>query len=45
MAAAQPTLLERVGFIREGYARSYLCIAGAWRDHLLYAILAEDPVR
>jgi ribosomal-protein-alanine N-acetyltransferase len=38
-------LLERVGFIREGYARSYLCIAGAWRDHLLYAILAEDPVR
>ncbi len=38
-------LLERVGFIREGYARSYLCIAGAWRDHLLYAILADDPVR
>jgi ribosomal-protein-alanine N-acetyltransferase len=38
-------LLERVGFTREGYARSYLCIAGAWRDHLLYAILAEDEVK
>lgn len=38
-------LLERVGFIREGYARSYLCIAGAWRDHLLYAILSSDEIR
>jgi [ribosomal protein S5]-alanine N-acetyltransferase len=38
-------LLERVGFTREGYARSYLCIAGTWRDHLLYAILADDEVR
>jgi ribosomal-protein-alanine N-acetyltransferase len=38
-------LLERVGFTREGYARGYLCIAGQWRDHLLYAILASDPVR
>jgi [ribosomal protein S5]-alanine N-acetyltransferase len=38
-------LLERVGFIREGYARSYLCIAGAWRDHLLYAILMDDQIR
>ena len=35
-------LLERVGFTREGYARNYLCIAGQWRDHLLYAILASD---
>ena len=38
-------LLERVGFIREGYARAYLCIAGAWRDHLLYAILSSDEIR
>lgn len=37
-------LLERIGFTREGYARSYLCIAGAWRDHLLYAILANDEI-
>lgn len=36
-------LLEKVGFQREGYARRYLCIAGDWRDHLLYALLAEDP--
>jgi [ribosomal protein S5]-alanine N-acetyltransferase len=50
-AACLPTniasirLLERVGFQREGLARSYLCIAGEWRDHLLYAMLSTDPVR
>jgi ribosomal-protein-alanine N-acetyltransferase len=43
--AASIRLLERVGFVREGYARSYLCIAGEWRDHLLYALLATDPLR
>jgi ribosomal-protein-alanine N-acetyltransferase len=36
-------LLERVGFQREGYARQYICIAGRWEDHLLYALLASDP--
>ncbi len=35
-------LLERVGFQREGYARQYLCIAGRWEDHLLYALLPGD---
>lgn len=35
-------LLEKTGFQREGYARAYLCINGAWQDHLLYARLAED---
>ena len=35
-------LLEKCGFRREGYARRYLRINGEWRDHLLYAILAED---
>lgn len=35
-------LLERVGFQREGYARKYLCINGAWQDHLLYSLLRED---
>lgn len=50
-AACLPTnvasirLLERVGFQREGLARSYLCIAGEWRDHLLYAMLSTDAVR
>ncbi len=28
-------LLERLGFVREGYAREYLFIDGAWRDHVL----------
>ena len=35
-------LLEKTGFKREGYARGYLCINGAWQDHLLYARLAND---
>jgi [ribosomal protein S5]-alanine N-acetyltransferase len=36
-------LLERSGFVREGYARKYLCINGKWQDHLLYARLSSDP--
>jgi ribosomal-protein-alanine N-acetyltransferase len=40
---ASVALLERTGFIREGYARSYLCINGIWQDHLLYARLVNDP--
>jgi ribosomal-protein-alanine N-acetyltransferase len=36
-------LLEKTGFRREGYARSYLCINGIWQDHLLYARIAADP--
>lgn len=28
-------ILERLGFAREGYAREYLFIDGAWRDHVL----------
>lgn len=35
-------LLEKTGFQREGYARSYLCINGQWQDHLLYARLKDD---
>jgi ribosomal-protein-alanine N-acetyltransferase len=35
-------LLERVGFIREGLARQYLCIDGRWQDHLLFAFLKGD---
>jgi ribosomal-protein-alanine N-acetyltransferase len=41
--AASVSLLEKAGFQREGYARSYLCINGIWQDHLLYARLKEDP--
>jgi [ribosomal protein S5]-alanine N-acetyltransferase len=40
--AASTRLLESTGFVREGYAREYLCINGAWQDHLLYARLAES---
>jgi ribosomal-protein-alanine N-acetyltransferase len=32
-------LLEKAGFVREGYAREYLCINGVWQDHLLYGRL------
>ncbi|MAY61603.1 MAG: 30S ribosomal protein S5 alanine N-acetyltransferase [Rhizobiales bacterium] len=35
-------LLEKAGFRREGYLHSYLRINGAWRDHLLYALIAEE---
>ncbi len=48
-AACQPTnmasrtLLEGVGFTHEGLARSYLNIAGEWRDHERYAMIASDP--
>ena len=31
-------LLARLGFEREGYAKSYLKIAGRWQDHVLTAL-------
>ena len=31
-------VLEQAGFEREGFARDYLFIDGAWRDHAMYAI-------
>jgi [ribosomal protein S5]-alanine N-acetyltransferase len=37
-------LLERTGFTREGFARAYLRINGAWQDHLLYGLLDSDPL-
>ena len=42
---ASVRLLDKTGFRREGYARSYLCINGTWQDHLLYARLSSDPLR
>jgi ribosomal-protein-alanine N-acetyltransferase len=36
------SLLAKAGFQQEGYAREYLCIAGKWQDHLLFAILRGD---
>jgi ribosomal-protein-alanine N-acetyltransferase len=43
--AASQTLLERNGFQREGLARAYLRINGAWRDHLLYALVEPEATR
>ncbi|MCB1508104.1 MAG: GNAT family N-acetyltransferase [Hyphomicrobiaceae bacterium] len=34
---ASMRVLEKAGFEREGFARSYLKINGRWQDHLLYA--------
>jgi [ribosomal protein S5]-alanine N-acetyltransferase len=31
-------LLNRLGFIPEGYARNYLRINGEWRDHVLTSL-------
>jgi len=35
-------LVTRLDFTREGYSRRYVKIAGRWRDHVRYAMLAED---
>jgi len=35
-------VLEKAGFRREGFARGYLSIAGARRDHLLFGLLKSD---
>jgi [ribosomal protein S5]-alanine N-acetyltransferase len=35
-------VLERNGFQREGYARGYLKIDGAWRDHVLFGLLESE---
>jgi [ribosomal protein S5]-alanine N-acetyltransferase len=35
-------LLDRLGFVREGVAKEYLFIDGAWRDHVLTALHAPD---
>lgn len=50
-AACQPenlasrNLLESLCFTNEGVARDYLFINSAWRDHLLFAIIASDYLR
>ncbi len=36
-------LLRRLGFVVEGYARDYLFIDGAWRDHVLTAKTNPSP--
>jgi ribosomal-protein-alanine N-acetyltransferase len=38
-------LLERTGWREEGFALRYLSIGGEWRDHVMYAITAEEAPR
>lgn len=40
--AASLRVLEKNGFRREGLARGYLQVDGAWHDHVLLAILADE---
>jgi ribosomal-protein-alanine N-acetyltransferase len=40
--AASLRLVAGTGFAREGYSRRYVKIGGRWRDHVRYALLAED---
>ena len=40
--ASSIALLERNGFRREGFARAYLKINDAWRDHVLFALLEGE---
>ena len=35
-------VLEKVAFRREGLFERYLDVAGAWRDHYVYALTAEE---
>jgi ribosomal-protein-alanine N-acetyltransferase len=43
--SASIRVLERNGFTREGIARRLLKINGAWEDHVLHALVAEDFAR
>jgi ribosomal-protein-alanine N-acetyltransferase len=40
--AASASVLKNVGFEKEGYAKEYLFIAGAWQDHILTSITNPD---
>ncbi len=42
--APSKNLLLKVGFRQEGLARGYLQINGEWRDHALFALLADEPL-
>lgn len=35
-------LADKVGLRREGLAKRYLCIAGTWQDHVMYARTVEE---
>jgi ribosomal-protein-alanine N-acetyltransferase len=35
-------VLEKLGFVKEGYAPSYLLVNGQWQDHVLTALINEN---
>ncbi|OYX55607.1 MAG: GNAT family N-acetyltransferase [Brevundimonas subvibrioides] len=39
---ASRRVLEKAGFLKEGEARAYLKINGAWADHILFGLVADD---
>lgn len=39
---ASQGVLDKAGFVREGYARGYLRIDGRWADHVLFGILRDQ---
>ena len=39
---ASQRVLEKAGYRREGFAARYLCIAGRWEDHVIFAFTAEE---
>jgi ribosomal-protein-alanine N-acetyltransferase len=41
---ASRRVLAKLGFREEGLFRRYLDVAGAWRDHLCFALTVEDAV-
>jgi ribosomal-protein-alanine N-acetyltransferase len=40
--AASIRVLGKAGYREEGLAQRYLCIAGTWEDHILFAVTAEE---
>jgi len=39
---ASQRVLAKIGYRQEGLAARYLCIAGKWEDHLLFAVTREE---
>jgi ribosomal-protein-alanine N-acetyltransferase len=39
---ASRRVLEKAGFRHEGLAQRYLCIAGRWEDHILFAMTSDE---
>ena len=42
---ASARVLEKAGFRREGEARAYLKINGAWADHILFGVVEDEVGR